>query len=233
MDYYYKATRPNGTDFYTGTVLYEVGKRTVHPTSKKRTKDDPSTYLSVSTVPTDCTGFRWPCRLFRVEGVGRAMTSTDLPNKRAFLAVDVVEELPPHMVFGPQGEHVAALIERAGRLTSDEVKQLVAARGTALNAAAWFTARDTAWFEARDTALNAAWVAAWDATWDAAGDADWDTAAWAAAREVAGDTAMALVVRDLVGSNGFTQAHYDSLTGPWRTVVGPVHPDDGPVEGSG
>jgi hypothetical protein len=57
--------------------------------------------------------------------------------------------------------------------------------------------------------LAAARDAAWDATWDAARDAAW-----------------ALVVRDLIGEHWFTQAHYDTLTGPWRTVVGPVHPDD-------
>ena len=33
--------------------------------------------------------------------------------------------------------------------------------------------------------------------------------------------AWALVVRDLI-----TQEHYDALTRPWRTVVGPLHPDD-------
>src|SRR5690606_10868549 len=112
MDYY-KATRLDGTDFRTGTVKYEVGGRTTHPTSKRRTNADPSTYLSVSTVPTDCTGFEWPCRLFLVKGVGREMKATRLPNKRAFLAVDVIEELPAHMVFGPQGEHVVRLIDRA------------------------------------------------------------------------------------------------------------------------
>src|SRR5690606_17648909 len=109
---YYKATRLDGTDFYTGTIKYEVGFRVSHPTSKRRVKDDPSTYLSVSTTAIDSTGFEWQCRLFLVKGVGRAMTATDLPNKRAFLAVDVIEELPAHMVFGTQGEHVVALIER-------------------------------------------------------------------------------------------------------------------------
>jgi hypothetical protein len=216
MDYY-KATRLDGTDFKTGTVLYEVGKRTTHPTSKKRTKDDPSTYLSVSTTATDCAGFKWPCRLFSVKGVGRAMKATDKPNKRALLAVDVIEELPAHEVFGPQGEHVVALIERAAGLTSDEAEQLFAAR-----AEVWFVARDTAREAARDaardTARSAAVVAAWGAAWDAA--------AWNAARDTAGDTAMALVVRDLIGSSGFSQAHYDLLTGPWRKVIGPVHPDD-------
>ena len=76
-------------------------------------------------------------------------------------------------------------------------------------------------------ALDAARDAAWDATLDAAWDATWDAtlaAAWAAAR----DAARALVVRDQVGDT-FTQAHYDTLTRPWATVIGPVHPDDAPV----
>lgn len=64
-------------------------------------------------------------------------------------------------------------------------------------------------------ALDAARAAAWDAAWDAARDAAWDAA-------------RALVVRDQVGDT-FTQAHYDTLTRPWATVIGPVHPDDAPV----
>jgi hypothetical protein len=220
MDYY-KATRPDGTDFYTGTIKYEVGKRTTHPTSKRRTKDDPSTYLSVSTTATDCTGFEWPCRLFRVRGVGKAMTATDLPNKRAFLAVDVVEELPAHMVFGPQGEQVVALIERAARLTSDEAKQLSLARDGAL-----VVARDTAKGTARSTARSAARTGARDAaTRGVTVDMPW-AGGWFAARNAAIEVAMALVVRDLIGSSGFTQVHYDLLTRPWRKVIGKVHPDD-------
>ena len=223
---YYKATRLNGTDFYTGTIKYEVGKRTTHPTSKRRTKDDASTYLSVSTVISDCTGFEWPCRLFLVKGLGRAMKATDLPNKRAFLSVDVLEELPAHMVFGPQGEHVVALIERAARLTSDEAKQLVAARAAA-RAETWDAASYAASYAARAAASYAARAAAREAAWDAARHAARE-AAWTSTV----DAAMALVVRDLIGSSGFTQAHYDLLTEPWRKVIGPVHPDDEPVEGS-
>src|SRR5690606_19006656 len=161
-----------------------------HPTSKKRTKDDPSTYLSVATVPTDCTGFRWPCRLFRVRGVGRAMTATDLPNKRGFLSIDVIEELPAHEAFGPQGEHVVALIERAARLTRDEEVQLAASRAKAASAA-----------------VNDASYAAWDAAEDAGREAAAYTA-WIAARYAAGVAARALVVRDLIGSSGFTQDMY-------------------------
>ena len=51
-------------------------------------------------------------------------------------------------------------------------------------------------------------------------------AAWAAARAAAWAAARALTIRDLIGTNGYTQAHYDLLTGPWRQVMGPLHADD-------
>jgi len=41
------------------------------------------------------------------------------------------------------------------------------------------------------------------------------------------DAALALLVRDLIGRHGFTQEHYDEMTRQWRTVIGPLHPDDG------
>jgi len=209
---YYKAVRPNGRDFYTNTVQWapekvkaRKGRTVTHPDTGDM-NDDATTYLSVSTVPTDCTGMAWPCRLLVVEAVGDVITphADTLPNKRGAKAFRVVEERPTHEVFGPQGEHVTALIERAGTLTADEAAQL---------AAAW------------DAARAAARAAAWDAAWDAARDA-----AWAAAGNAVGDAAWAaagaLLARDLIGSHGYTQAHYDTLTTPWRTVIGRVHPDD-------
>ncbi len=39
--------------------------------------------------------------------------------------------------------------------------------------------------------------------------------------------AVALVVRDLIDEDTeWNQAAYDLVTGPWRRVVGPIHPDD-------
>ena len=72
-------------------------------------------------------------------------------------------KLPAPEVFGPQGAHVVALIERARRLTPDEVSALGAARDAALGAArgaAWDAALDAACGAARDAALGAAWGAA-------------------------------------------------------------------------
>ena len=118
--------------------------------------------------------------------------------------------------FGPQWEHIVALVRRAAVLTSGEAEQLLAARD-----AAWYAARNAAWFAAMVAARDAAQAAAQAAARVAARDAA-RYAAWDAAR----DAARALAVRDLIGQHGFTQDHYDLLTGPWRSVIGPVHPDD-------
>ena len=129
--------------------------------------------------------------------------------------------------FGPQGDHVRALIARAETLTIDEVAALHArfaaldAAGVAARVAAWAAALVAAWGAAGVAARSAAGDAAWDAAWDAAGGAG----ASRTAMDAAAEAAEALAVRHLIGPT-FTQEHYDTLTGPWRTVVGPVHPDD-------
>jgi hypothetical protein len=231
MTVYYKATRLDGTDFRTGTLRYEVGQTVEHPTSKRfgdMGSNRPSTYLSVSVEPGEVlTGGAWPCRVFRVEPVGRTVKRTDgvFGFKRGCRALRVVEELPARTALGPNGEAVAALIDRARRLTVAEIRALGAAWRAAMGAAmgaagdaAWDAARDAArdaaWRAARDAAGRAAWGAAGDAAWGAAGRAAWGAAryaAWGAAR----DAARALVVRDLISPEQF-----DVLYGPWASVVG-------------
>ena len=102
----------------------------------------------------------------------------------------------------PQAAQIDALIVRAGRLTSVECDRLATA---------------TVRFEVR----VAVRVAVRGAARDAARDTDWD-AAWFAA-----DVAVALVVRDLIDEGTrWDRAAYDLLTGPWRRIIGPIHPDD-------
>jgi len=162
MTDYFKATHPDGRDFRTGTIDYAAalasGEVIRHP-SAEMVRDDASTYLSVSVSAADCTGFSWPCRLFRVEPVGDVMDDlSDSPNKRAVSALRVVEELPAWQAFGPNGEQVVRLIARAALLTKDEASRLDAARDAA---------RDAACDAARDAACDAAWDATCDAAWDA------------------------------------------------------------------
>ena len=210
----YKATRPDGTDFRTGTVNYaealETGEVLRHPEKMERNK--PSTYFSVSISPTDCTGMKWPCRLFRVEPAGRAIKNDDLENKRCCSKLRVVEELPAHEALGPQGQEIVALIERCRTLTYEEGENLGAARDAA-RGAAWGAAWDAAWDAARDAARGAARDAARDAAWGAAWGAARD-AAWDAARDAARDAALALIAKDLI-----TPEQFDLLYVPWKKVI--------------
>jgi hypothetical protein len=227
---FYKATRPDGTDFRTGTVRYETGATVMHPTSRRGSDmrpNDPATYLSVSVEPGEVlTGGSWPCCLFRVEPAGRVVKRTDgnYGFKRGCRSLVVLEELPAHAALGPNGQEIAALIERCRTLQGNEIRELAAARAAA-RAAAWGAARaaagDAARVAARAAARDAARAAAWGAARAAAGDAARVAArdaARAAARDAAGaaagGAAGALCVRDLV-----TPDQFDVLYSPWRTVI--------------
>jgi hypothetical protein len=85
--------------------------------------------------------------------------------------------------------------------------------------------------------------AAWPATGEAAGAAAWaatgvssdnstrrwviPVAAWPAAWEATRAATRALAVHDLIGEQ-FTQTHYDTQTGPLRSIGITVHPADAP-----
>jgi hypothetical protein len=237
---YYKAIRPDGGSFRDPSFRWATkpGGVTTHPDFRKG--DGARGYLSVATVPTDCTGMTWPARLLVVESVPGfgvfTPDATDLPSKRAGAAFRTVEERPGHELFGPQGEAVVALIERARTITNAEAKKLYAAWGgtgyaawDATGHAAWDATWYAAWDAARSAARYAARYAAWNATWYAAWDATW-YATWGgigyAPRDAAGYAAGALILRDIVGTKGWTQDVYDLLTAPWAKVIGRAHPDD-------
>jgi hypothetical protein len=209
---YYKATATTGLDFHSGTVDYAAalasGQRLRITRPPRKTYECcTADVLHASNTPTETLiGGSWPCRLFEVTGRPVAQQG----HKFGFRTLLVVREVDAHLALGPQGMLLGDLVGRAKALSLEEAKGLAAAWDAA-GAAAWDAARDAARAAARD----AAGAAAWDAAWDAAGDA-----AGAAARAAAG-----LTVRDLIGDR-FTQEQYDLLTGPWRTVIGPIHPDD-------
>lgn len=179
---YFKATRPDGTDFRTGAIDYGAallsGGVVRHPAAKL-VLDDASTYLSVSVSEADCTGMSWPCRLFRVEPVGRVSMAADLPSKRCASALRVVEELPAWRSLGPNGDQVARLVESCRSITREQADGLRAA-----GAAAWAAAGDAAGDAARDAAgalvvrdlitpkqfdlLAGPWRGVMGATWEAA-----------------------------------------------------------------
>ena len=153
---YWKAVREDGTDFYSGTVRWAPeqgdipaeGIAVAHPTSTAWGEDH-STHLCASTSPTDCTGFKWPCRLLEMEPV--AEVHEHAGSKVSALSWRVVRELPAMQALGPQGAAVAALIDGLRRLDAEALARLADAR-----VAAWEAARGAVRVAARD----AAWVAA-------------------------------------------------------------------------
>ena len=205
---YYKAVRPNGASFHDPEFRWlpegwesgdpiPTGWVVRHPNPGKRIGRNSgawaSEYLSVATAPTDCAGFWWPCVLLEVEAVGQVCLDKAYANKRRVRAARAISELPAREAFGPQGAEVVAILDRAAKLTAEEVENLAAAR---------------------DAARAAARVAAWDAARDAARVAAWD-AARDAARAAARDAAAATLARDLI-----TPEDYGRLMGPWREVMG-------------
>ena len=227
---YYKSVRLNGTDFHTGETQWappeghEAPWIVYHPSGRQKVPSArPADFLSVATVPTDCTGMAWPCRLLQVRPVeGYPVATPDrkkFPNRVAATAWEVVAELDPRLALGPQAGQLIALVDTAERLTGDKLRELAAAWNAARYAAgnaAMYAAQNAA----RDAAQNAASDAAWNAASDAAGNAAME-AAQNAARHAAYDAAEALVVRDCL-----PQEHYETLTRPWASVIGKVHPDD-------
>ena len=212
VETYYKAVRPDGTDFYSGRVLWgRVGEIVEHPNPGSPGGEDAKGYLSVSVSPADCTGMSWPCRLFEVEPVEGAPVwepTPSLPSKRASHAWRVARELPAYEALGPNGVGVAAFLELLPTLTR--------AQWSATWEATWEATRDATWEATRDAAREAAWAAAWDAAWAAARDAAWE-ATWEAARDAAWDATRdatwALVMRDLI-----TTEQFDTLTAPMRAA---------------
>ena len=206
----YKAVRPNGLSFNGNprvgylTKRGEPRKSIVRPapssipvSSTARQVCAPG-LLHVATDPAAAlTGGSWPCRLFVADPVGDCVDASESGRIEGYGGLRLVREIPAHRALGPQGEHVAEVIARAGKLDYDETRELAAARSAARSAAgavAW----DAAWAAAWAAAEAAAEAAARDAARSAAGAAAWYTA-WAAARDAARSAAEA-AARDAAGA---------------------------------
>ncbi|SCQ72876.1 Hypothetical protein PFR_JS17-2_2079 [Propionibacterium freudenreichii] len=216
---YFKAVATDGTDFHTGTVRWlppdgapipAGGWVVEHPTSE-RVGDDARTYLSVSILPTDCTGMGWPCRLLRVVPDGRQVRIPEpvaLPSKRASIRWRVTEELPAWQALGPQGHEIETLLGQVESLTEDQILAMSAAWD-----AAWSAAWGAAWGAARDAVRDAAWDVTWDAALTAARNAALG-AARNAALGAAWGAARGLLVLDLEPDAA------EILLAPWVSVMG-------------
>jgi hypothetical protein len=226
MTIYYKTVQMDGTDFWTGTVDYASlsGTGRSLPRLPGGQCCGPGVYHASTVAAETLVGSHWPCRLFEVEG--EAVSKSGY--KRGFRTLTVGQELPAWRVFGPNGEAVVALIEKAGRLTHEEISGLRAAWNEARDAveyavrnaaedaakyAAGNAARGAAMGQARNEVGNAARGAAMGQARNAAGYAARD--AWVAVTGSARSAAMAMVTQDLI-----TEEQFRILADPWLSVMG-------------
>ena len=168
-----------------------------------------------------------PGDAFLIEQVGTRYGFGIGDNDRADLWDEIKSRVPDEITdemlaatFGPQWEAIVALVRRAAVLTEDEAVQL--------NASKLASARTLA--RAAGDAVSVYAPLAVTARYDQAGSA-WYATQYIAPKplwssRVVQYAAWALAIRDLIGQHGFTQAHYNTLTRPWATTIGPVHPDD-------
>jgi len=196
MTSWYKAVTDDYTSFHDPTFKYEIGKRIrpkPAPWESRQLCGPGVLHASPSAAEAVSFNARWPWRILTV--TGKPFLHDDGPPAKAgFRQLVVVDEVPRHSAFGPQGELVERIVVRCESLTAQEADDLDATRA-ATWAATWAATRD------------ATWAAAWAATRDAT-----RAAAWAATRAAA--------VSDLVGQHGLTEGHIRTLYQPWQTIIG-------------
>ena len=219
---FYKAVRPNGKDFHTGTVDYgkaakSKSKTITHPAARSGSTSADK-YFSVATVATDCTGFSWPARLFEVEAIGEPWTphAGNMPNKRAVSGMKILRELPAWQVFGPEGELIVAIITRFNALTDAE---RVALRTEYMKTYDTFWATESA--VASDGRADRAGLGAARYAFDV------QLVGWVGDCAACG-AALAVLIRPHIGTgkDQFSQSEYDTLARAWRKIIGPIHPAD-------
>lgn len=141
----------------------------------------------------------------------------------------------PTFDLGPEAEHIKQLVQTFDHLPEFQVDSL---------AAQTLDAERAAVIDQADTNLPYAYAVrdyagtTGDALWRARDAADEAGTGHTFTRlpdrfaknpkalTAAALAARGLFTRPLIGSAGYTQGDYDTLTGPWRRVVGSIHPDD-------
>ena len=147
----FKVVRPDLSSFADRGFKYRVGHARLAPkVTGKRIICRPG-LLHCSPSAPEAAGYgHWPYRLLSVEVVKKDIVERRY-DKYGALRLFVVEEVPVHLCWGPNGAAVEKIIRRVETLTKEEVEKLNAAWNAAWNAA--------------DAARNAA-----DAARNAAGD---------------------------------------------------------------
>lgn len=226
---FYKATRLEGTDFWTGTVNYAnaLGGEPVRVPFKEQPNFWSDDVLHAFTEPTKALEFEdWPCRLFEVTGTPVEQRGSVV----TFFELLVVREIDAHLALGPQGKEVAALLQRTKSITRREIEGLRSSY-VALSIGSVDDAKHAQREAGKHSGIQPTVLSAKNAAGrfvcNAVGQYSWQTA-----QNAVGDAISALAMRHLIGQHHFTQEHYDTLTRPWRTAIGSIHHHDGEIDSS-
>ena len=162
--------------------------------------------MAYTTIQGVATG--WPCRLFEVTGrPARGVPSFN--DVVCLVDMRLARELhPAWQVFGPEGQHVAALIERAQALTDREAATLVVGHADLSSDTA-----DHVWWT---VAANPECRAVLNLPVGTLGRRQEERATRYATQVVA-----AVAVRQHLD-----RTTYLSVTGRWAGVIGRAHPED-------
>ena len=131
----FKVVRTDLSSFADRNFKYRVGRARLAPkVAGKRTICRPG-LLHCSPSAPEAAGYgHWPYRLLSVEVVKKDIVERRY-DKYGALRLFVVEEVPVHLCWGPNGAAVEKIIRRVETLTREEVEKLNAARNAARNAA--------------------------------------------------------------------------------------------------
>lgn len=95
---FYKATRLDGSDFWTGTISYAdaLGGAPIAVPEVEKPQCYSGDVLHATAIPTAAlSGGSWPCRLFEVTG----NPVTLLDDVFGFFELSVVREIDPHLAL--------------------------------------------------------------------------------------------------------------------------------------
>ena len=131
----FKVVRTDLSSFADRNFKYRVGRARLAPkVAGKRTICRPG-LLHCSPSAPEAAGYgHWPYRLLSVEVVKKDIVERRY-DKYGALRLFVVEEVPVHLCWGPNGAAVEKIIRRVETLTREEVEKLNAARNAARDAA--------------------------------------------------------------------------------------------------
>lgn len=169
----YKLTRPDGFDFYSGTVNY---RDAIGTTIRVTDFDPPKTGscgkgLHASRNPNDCfVGAKIPCAAFRVKGVQKIAGDK---NKSRYQALKVIEEIKDlDKLFGWKYTEAIDPIHPFKTIPPEItdrhieiLKQWDYVRAS-VRASVRYSVRDYVWDSVRDSV----WDSVWDSMWGYIGD---------------------------------------------------------------